>query len=476
MTNERKIYLLDPQLLPPETIAVTFAKTSRSPESFRQIAAGLTDQKSSEFNEKWVVGYGHSSVAEHAVLHIAVENVSRLAVECIESNRLASYTEKSTRYQTWQPDAFFVPAEWQSDASQRIYMEINQACFNAYAQFIPVVSQKLAEQYPPLEDEPAPAYEHRIRSRAIDVCRYLLPASSLANVGMTINARALEHAIGKMLSHPLLEVRQIGEEIKNAATPVVPTLLKYAQPIPYLEEMEDRFAAIPSVTGQQPLPWFQFLSFDSEAVDHLLAAAVFRYSSDPVMNFPAALETVRQMDTSARQALLRPLLTNREKHTIPLRELEHIQFQFEITLDQGAFYEVKRHRMLTLTPRSFTPALGFALPKAISEAGLAEEYCAIMRKASQAFNALTHESPQAAAYVLPNAFNRRFLVSINLRSAMHFIALRSELNAHFAVRRLALKMADEIEKALPELAHLLPKCQEESVQSIEEQYFTDPAC
>ena len=91
-----------PQKHTPETIAVAFAKTSRSPESFDQIAAELTDQKSAEFNEKWVVGYGHSSVAEHAVLHIAVENVSRLAVENLESNRLASYTEKSTRYQTWE--------------------------------------------------------------------------------------------------------------------------------------------------------------------------------------------------------------------------------------------------------------------------------------------------------------------------------------------------------------------------------------
>ena len=108
MTLDRQVYLLDPQKLPPETIAVTFAKTSRSPESFREIAAELTDVKSAEFNEKWVVGYGHSSVAEHAVLHIALENISRLAVETLESNRLASYTEKSTRYQTWQGDAFFI--------------------------------------------------------------------------------------------------------------------------------------------------------------------------------------------------------------------------------------------------------------------------------------------------------------------------------------------------------------------------------
>src|SRR5512136_2684921 len=109
----RDIYLLNPKELSPEVIAVAFAKTSRSPESFREIAAGLTEEKSAQFHEKWVVGYGHASVAEHAVLHIAFENVSRLAVESIESNRLASYTEKSTRYQKWNLDDFHIPAELQ---------------------------------------------------------------------------------------------------------------------------------------------------------------------------------------------------------------------------------------------------------------------------------------------------------------------------------------------------------------------------
>ena len=42
------------------------------------------------------------------MLHLALENLSRLAIECLESNRLCSYTEKSTRYQIF--DAFYVPA------------------------------------------------------------------------------------------------------------------------------------------------------------------------------------------------------------------------------------------------------------------------------------------------------------------------------------------------------------------------------
>ena len=109
---KRDIYLLSPKQLSPETIAVAFAKTSRAPESFRDIAAELSDEKSAQFHEKWVVGYGHASVAEHAVLHLAIENVSRVAIESIETNHLASNTEKSTRYQKWDPENFHNDREY----------------------------------------------------------------------------------------------------------------------------------------------------------------------------------------------------------------------------------------------------------------------------------------------------------------------------------------------------------------------------
>ncbi len=118
---DRQVYLLSPKQLSPETIAVAFAKTSRSPESFRAIAAELSDEKSAQFHEKWVVGYGHASVAEHAVLHIAVENASRLAIECLESNRLASYTEKSTRYQLWSPESFYTPPAIANSRNAMLY-------------------------------------------------------------------------------------------------------------------------------------------------------------------------------------------------------------------------------------------------------------------------------------------------------------------------------------------------------------------
>ncbi len=471
MTHERQVYLLDPQKLPPETIAVTFAKTSRSPESFRQIAADLTDQKSSEFNEKWVVGYGHSSVAEHAVLHIAVENASRLAVECIESNRLASFTEKSTRYQTWSPDAYILPDEWKQSPLLAKYQDISQKCFDDYARFIPVVQPAAEAEYPKQDGESDATYKHRIRSLTIDVCRYLLPASSLANVGITINARALEHAIGKMLSHPLNEVRQIGKEIKAAAREVTPTLLKYADSIPYLSEIDSKFAALKSNPQAATEPWFRLLAWDKDAVDHLLAAVYYRFAQEAAMSYPQARQTIESMEPQVKADLLRVLLIERGRHTIPLRELEHITFEFEATLDQGAYYEVKRHRMMTLTPRPLTAKLGYALPRLIATAGLEDEYHRVMQTAKKVYEHLSEENPDAAAYVVPNAFNRRFLISINLRSAMHFISLRSAPNAHFAIRRMATKLAEEIERVIPELHGLLPVCTDESAESIERTFF-----
>jgi hypothetical protein len=105
----RRIYLLSPRRLSPETIAVTFAKTSRSPQTFGEIADELTDEKSAAFHEKWVVGYGHASVAEHAVLHLA--EVSRLAIECNESKPTGVLHGEVDAVSAMDRDVYHTPTE-----------------------------------------------------------------------------------------------------------------------------------------------------------------------------------------------------------------------------------------------------------------------------------------------------------------------------------------------------------------------------
>src|SRR4030042_5802000 len=161
---ERDISLLSPRALSPETIAVAFAKTSRSPESFRAIAAELSDEKSAQFHEKWVVGYGHASVAEHAVLHLAFENVSRLAIECIESNRLASYTEKSTRYQKWGPDDFTLPPDLENHPLKTEFIKTCNFLFQIYAESLAPVRARIEAGTPRRENESDEDWARRVRS------------------------------------------------------------------------------------------------------------------------------------------------------------------------------------------------------------------------------------------------------------------------------------------------------------------------
>ncbi|MCX6053672.1 MAG: FAD-dependent thymidylate synthase [Chloroflexi bacterium] len=469
MRIEQRIYLLDPQKLAPETIAVAFAKTSRSPEPFDQIASELTREKSSEFNEKWVVGYGHSSVAEHAVLHIAVENVSRLAVENLQSNRLASYTEKSTRYQTWDAAAYLTPDELQDHPLREDFILTANTLFGCYERLIPEVKRAIEKESPRQKDENDTVWKRHTLSKAIDICRFVLPAASLANVGMTINARALEHAISKMLTSPLLEVQRMGASIKEIAQNAVPTLVKYARESAYLKKTETLLLGISSGRGSLSKDWCQLVHGDADGEKRILTAALYRFQS---ISYAQALEQISALSAEEKDTLARAILADRERFAVPLRELEHAHFSFDITLDQGAFYEVKRHRMMTLTPQGLSTRLGYALPRAISASGMEETYRYAMERAQDLYEQMRGIFPAAASYIVPNAFNRRFLITSNLRSLIHFIALRSAPNAHFSVRRLAQRMAEELERTLPIFGKYLLRCSEETSASIEKDYFS----
>jgi thymidylate synthase ThyX len=468
---ERQIYLLSPKQLSPETIAVAFAKTSRSPESFRDIAAELSDEKSAQFHEKWVVGYGHASVSEHAVLHIAFENVSRVAIESIESNRLASYTEKSTRYQKWDGDAFCVPPELEGHPLKEEFVGTVRMLFQTYADSLSPVRAVVEKRSPRRENEKDETWDRRIRSQYVDSCRFLLPAAALANLGMTANARVLEHAIRKMMSHPLAEVRQIGETMREVARAEVPTLVKYADVVPYLVETTKTLTPCPSPAGRGVRvreEWCTLVGYDKDAEQKILAAALYRFGE---MSFADALAHVKSLSTAERTQLAESLLGRLGKFDEPLRELEYSAYTFDLVMDQGAYAEFKRHRMMTQTPQLLTARLGYATPRLITEAGFEDRYRAAMDQAAQTYEKLHAFDPNVAQYVVPNGFNRRVLAEFNLRSAYHFCQLRAASNAHFSIRKIAERIHEELTRVHPLLTKYM-RLPEETWQNVEENYFT----
>ena len=112
----------------------------------------------------------------------------------------------------------------------------------------------------------------------------------------------------------------------------------------------------------------------------------------------------------------------------------------------------------------------YVTPRRIVEAGFESEYRAAM-DAAAAQRRLADFNPDVAQYVVPNGFNRRVLAQFNLRTAYHFCQLRSAANAHFSIRKIAQRVAEEIRRVYPLLGEFMFVRDDESWRDVDEGYF-----
>lgn len=455
----RRVYVI--QDLPPETVAVTFAKTSRSPEPFDVIAEGLTDSKATEFHEKWVVGYGHSSVAEHAVLHIALEDISIAAAKAIEDNRLSSFTEKSTRYQVYEPDRFFRPPAIMASVLAKIY---DQAMHHLMRIYIEGMEQTIAwhrEHLARAEQETERAFAARCRAKSCDLMRFFLPVGTLTNLGWTVNARTLEYAISKLLISPLAELREIGNEIKQVALTHVPTLVKYAEPNEYYARCGIPAFGLPPALPEERIVGhdaaceneIRLVAYDPAGEDKIIAALAYPRAAG---DYEHLLAWVRGLTIEEKEALVREAIGSPRSFDAGPRALEATTYTFEITIDYGAWRDIQRHRLCTQLLQDFTPGLGYVEPGEFGVSGLAERYRHARATAMEAYQQIKGMFPAEAVYLLPLGYRVRTLFVINLREAYHFARLRSSPMGHQSYRRIAVDMWRQIKQAHPLLTRHLP--------------------
>ena len=476
VTNvDRPIFAL--KNLPEEVVAVLFAYYSRSRESLRRNllkliqekdldleerlqwattdrdGLALARQKAKEFHEKWVVGYGHASVAEHAVAHLAIEDVSIVASKIIEDTRLASYTEKSTRYVVFDRDKFYrVPCLIES-LHARLYAETCAFLLETYTRLGEPVMAAIKGETPREEKQTERGYETACKAKSCDILRYVLPAATLTNIGMTINGRLLEYLITKLLSHPLEEAREIGGLMKEEAQKIIPTLIKYADYNAYMGETREAMEAlaVEQFAGYVPEEALDvaLVRYPEDVEEQLVAAILYGYTGHP---FRQVRARVRKLSREEKELVIDEYLKRRGKHDQPLRALEHLTYTFDILVDFGAFRDIQRHRMCTQTPQELGPIHGYSTPPEIIRYGLLSKYDECMAHAQATYRAIEAEFPREAQYVLPLAFRKRVLFTWNLREIHHFVQLRSAKQGHISYRHIAQQVFKEVERVHPLLA------------------------
>ena len=90
-------------------------------------------------------------------------------------------------------------------------------------------------------------------------------------------------------------------------------------------------------------------------------------------------------------------------------------------------------------------------------AGFEKDFRECMKKAEEVYLKVKKKFPNEAQYVIPMAFNKRLLMTMNLRELFHFIQLRSGKTGHISYRRIAQQMFKAIKEVHPLMAKYI-KC------------------
>ena len=330
--------------------------------------------------------------------------------------------------------------------------------------------------------------------KSCDTVRGLLPAAAKTNLGWTVNARALRHALVKMASSPLSEMQELAAEMLVVGKKSVPTLLKHTDASPYLQGWEDRMsdawddelaeaeawqdqgrslfvgaAEAPvfrqslgaALEGAKPASGVRLVEYDTRGERDVVAALMFREEGRP---YDEVRRDVSKLSRSDLGVLLSRALQGIGGHEAPVREFESTAYTFEITCDFGAYRDIQRHRMTTQTQQLLTCDLGYAIPTDAREAGVAEAMAEALEAVVPAWRELAGEDPANAQYVIPLAFRKRFLMRMNFREAYQFVRLRSRVQGHESYRRVAWAVKDEIARVHPALGALIP-CERDEVES-----------
>ncbi len=463
---DRDIYTISN--IPEEVVAVIFAYVSRSPKSFREnIDTVIREQemgrdRAEKFHEKWVLNYGHASVAEHATVHIGVERVSRLFSSLLEcANEFLSFTEYSQRYQRPRKGDNYIPGELGSHpALEREFKELCDFQYDIYSRLNDELFLFLKKKFPAPRGKDEKAHFRALEKIAFEDARYALNLSTLTNLGMTANARAVEETISTLLSSRYKEARDRAEEIKNEVRFSVPTLVKYADENPYIvktrEALAELSAGLYDGAGDSPRDGSSVALFDytgrgsespqADALREIARGLLFEFSELSVGDIERHLSE----NTPELEGIFSSAVRSLGKHDNPVGIFRSVNYNAEFVLSEAAWHQLLRHRKVIWTVKEPSVGEGVTVPPHITESGTEELLLEAVARSESFYEKLVQAGfRDVASYVVTNAHNRRVSGRFDLWELYHLTNLRMSEGAQWDIKNVIGQLAGEIEKVHP---------------------------
>jgi thymidylate synthase (FAD) len=185
------------------TAALTTIKSGKPSEILKKIDSETAKQKIRK-----VTGYGHASVIEHASFTFSIEDVSRALTHQLVRHRIASYTQQSQRYVTYDTLEKYVTPPSIADKLEA------KKTFDETLEQISLAYQRLLKMGIPKED-----------------ARFILPNAAKTNIMATMNARELRHFFNlRCCARAQWEIREVAVEMLRQAKKAVPALFEDCGP------------------------------------------------------------------------------------------------------------------------------------------------------------------------------------------------------------------------------------------------------
>lgn len=412
--SEAKISVLDGNDVPhPEDLAMLQALYSRSPASVDEHLKKVNRVGSGAFHDKYLIQYGHKSIADCGTTTIFIEGVTMLTAKAIQDWPLYSGQEASTRYMDFSKAEFSDPLEKTGSVKG---VEIQERWRGFYLGASAAVRDHIRKRFPINKGEDKKVYERAVNARCFDILRSFLPAGAMTNLSWHTNLRQADDQLAWLKMHPDPNVVKVANEIWDSL------IARYSHSFKDRPENNEYRSKV--------MRDHHFLNLDQDRDPGIVRVEGELYADDvPVTSASFNQHAMSSSDIEILK--LRPKGTGAPRY---LSELGNIRSTF--ALDFGSYRDLQRHRNGTIRMPLLTTGLGFnswyleQLPTALRKQ--AEE---LIDSQTESIDGLDCD-PFVRQNYIAMGFNVPCKVTQNLPAFMYRIELRSSKSVHPSLRRI----------------------------------------
>lgn len=316
-------------------------KLSRFPGNVFEVLESCSDYEKNLKLIKRIIGMGHKSIIEHDYLVFAICDVTPIIEQTIIGNRLTSFTIKSRREVDFRTAGFYIPEfrnkdltpHPKNDELKEKYITHMKSLFNTYGDFVDAGIN-------------------------VEDARFILPYSFHSNIIMGLNARELEKMVVSFLYGPLSkisELKELGEKLFELIKEYIPYLIPSIEshedfsenPFEYMENLSER----PEIKiADKP----NLISYTPNSDDVILKSSIMYHFQCSENEAEQILIYSEKKDPDYKSKCMNIILHKEDR-----RELEQVNFTFQIPISLSILTHLTRHRMHSLLVPEFLPLWNF---------------------------------------------------------------------------------------------------------------------